>query len=46
MLKIDFKDVSFIRNGHPLLDNISWQVHEGQHWGILGLNGAGKSLLL
>ena len=46
MSKIDFKNVTFIRNKQKLLDNISWQVHDGQHWGILGLNGAGKSLLL
>ncbi|OTN76310.1 hypothetical protein A5886_001387 [Enterococcus sp. 8G7_MSG3316] len=46
MPKIDFKHLTFIRNEQPLLDDISWQVDEGQHWGILGLNGAGKSLLL
>lgn len=43
---IDFQNVDFIRNQQKLLTQINWQVKRGEHWGILGLNGAGKSLLL
>lgn len=38
--------LSFVRNQQPLLTDINWQVEENQNWAILGLNGAGKSLLL
>ncbi len=29
-----------------LLNNINWEVKKGQHWVVLGRNGAGKTLLL
>ena len=43
---LSFEDVSLIRNQLTLLQDINWQIKKGEHWGILGLNGAGKSLLL
>jgi iron complex transport system ATP-binding protein len=43
---INCTDVSFYRNEVPLLHNVNWQVEESENWAILGLNGAGKSLLL
>lgn len=43
---IDFQNVNFIRQEQKLLSQITWQVNKREHWGILGLNGAGKSLLL
>lgn len=43
---IDFQNVNFIRQEQKLLSQITWQVNKGEYWGILGLNGAGKSLLL
>ncbi|MGX7197908.1 ABC transporter ATP-binding protein [Enterococcus olivae] len=46
MAILTFEDVSFIRNRKALLDKINWQIQEGENWGILGLNGAGKTLLL
>ena len=30
----------------PLLADIDWAVERGQHWAVLGRNGAGKTLLL
>ena len=33
-------------NGETLLDNISFTLHEGEILGLIGQNGAGKSLLM
>ncbi|MGL5866825.1 MAG: ABC transporter ATP-binding protein [Dermatophilaceae bacterium] len=38
--------VSVIRNGTTILDDVSWEVEEGQRWVVLGPNGAGKTTLL
>ncbi|WP_440896895.1 ABC transporter ATP-binding protein [Amphibacillus sp. Q70] len=43
---IDLKDIGLIRKGKWILDQINWQVEEGEHWVLLGLNGAGKTALL
>lgn len=43
---INLKNVSYTRQGVTLLNQINWQVKKNEHWAILGLNGAGKSLLL
>lgn len=39
-------DVSFVRDGRPILDGINWSVDDSERWVILGPNGAGKSTLL
>lgn len=38
--------LSVIRDGSPLLRDVSWSVHTREHWVILGPNGSGKSSLL
>lgn len=43
---IDLHNVSYIRQGKTLLTKVNWTVKPKEHWAILGLNGAGKSLLL
>lgn len=43
---IEFAGVSVIRNGKRILDDIGWQVAEGDRWVVLGPNGAGKTTLL
>lgn len=45
-LIIELKGVSVIRNSKYLLKNVNWTIKEGEHWAILGLNGAGKTILL
>ena len=40
------KDVAVRMNGVTLLEGITWEVREGQHWLITGPNGSGKSTLL
>ncbi|OEU88733.1 iron ABC transporter ATP-binding protein [Streptomyces abyssalis] len=43
---LELVDVSVVRDGHALLDDVSWSVKEGERWIILGPNGAGKTTLL
>jgi iron complex transport system ATP-binding protein len=41
-----FAGVSVVRGGNSLLEDITWEVEEGERWVILGPNGAGKTTLL
>ena len=43
---LEFAGVSVVRGNTTLLDDITWEVEEGQRWVILGPNGAGKTTLL
>ncbi len=43
---LELVDVSVVRDGRALLDEVSWSVAEGERWVILGPNGAGKTTLL
>src|SRR6476469_3534075 len=38
--------VSVVRGATTILDDVSWEVEEGQRWVVLGPNGAGKTTLL
>lgn len=39
-------DVTYVREGKPILGGIDWQVEDHERWVILGPNGAGKTTLL
>ncbi|MDQ2755797.1 MAG: ABC transporter ATP-binding protein [Actinomycetota bacterium] len=41
-----FAGVCVVRGGSLLLDDINWEVEEGERWVVLGPNGAGKTTLL
>lgn len=41
-----FEHVQFVRQQAVLLEDINWQIKAGEDWAVLGLNGAGKSLML
>lgn len=41
-----FDDVSFVRNGRKILDQVNWVVDESERWAVLGSNGAGKTTAL
>lgn len=38
--------VTVRRDGTTMLDDLSWQVEEGERWVVLGHNGSGKTTLL
>lgn len=41
-----FRDVTYVRNGRPILDGVNWDVDDSERWVILGANGAGKTTML
>jgi len=43
---LDFKDVTLVRDGRPILSGINWTVSENERWVIVGPNGAGKTSIL
>lgn len=43
---LSFEQVQFIRQKNALLQDIDWCINSGEDWAVLGLNGAGKSLML
>lgn len=45
-LVLDLHVQAFTRDGTDILQDIRWQVMRGEHWAVLGANGAGKSSLL
>ncbi|MCX7823209.1 MAG: ATP-binding cassette domain-containing protein [Syntrophobacterales bacterium] len=43
---VEMKNVSLIRDGKPIIEDLSWYVEENVHWVIMGPNGSGKTTLL
>lgn len=43
---VELNQASYSLGGRPILRDISWRLEPGQHWGVLGANGAGKSTFL
>lgn len=43
---VRFSEVSFRREGRPILKAVDWTVRTGERWVLLGRNGSGKSTLL
>lgn len=43
---IEFAGVTVMRGGKRILDDVNWQVSDGERWVVLGPNGAGKTTLL
>ncbi|MGA4669791.1 ABC transporter ATP-binding protein [Propionibacteriaceae bacterium Y1923] len=43
---VELAGVDVVRGGAKLLDDITWQVAEGERWVVIGPNGAGKTTLM
>ena len=43
---IEIKDVTKSYGRHKVLQNVSFEIMEGELFGLLGPNGAGKSTLI
>lgn len=43
---IDVRGVTWKRDNKTILQQVDWQVKEGENWAVLGLNGSGKTTLL
>ena len=43
---LNYKNITFKRDGRKILKDINWKVCESENWALLGLNGSGKSTIL
>lgn len=46
MSVVNFHNVSVVRDGNLILDDVDWAVNDDERWVIIGPNGAGKTTLL
>lgn len=43
---LSLSHVTLVRDGKRILSDVSFTVRRGEHWAVIGKNGAGKSFLL
>ncbi|WP_462409318.1 ABC transporter ATP-binding protein [Neobacillus sp. Marseille-QA0830] len=43
---VHLENVSLVRNGKFILQDIHWTIQPGEHWVLFGLNGSGKTAIL
>ncbi|TLU99603.1 ATP-binding cassette domain-containing protein [Dyadobacter luticola] len=46
MPAVSLQDVSVRKYDSIVLSNISWDIHPGENWAIIGPNGSGKTVML
>lgn len=45
-IQIELGGVNVRRGDRVILDDIEWRIQSGEHWGVFGPNGCGKSTLM
>ncbi|MFM7095249.1 MAG: ABC transporter ATP-binding protein [Actinomycetota bacterium] len=43
---LELRNISLQRDTTVILDDVTWMVHPGEHWIVLGANGSGKTSLM
>lgn len=43
---VSLRNVSIVRDGTLILDDINWDIDAGEHWVLFGANGSGKTTLM
>jgi len=43
---VSLTNVSLVRDGRVILNDVTWTVRSGEHWALLGRNGSGKTTIL
>lgn len=43
---LELENVSLVRDGNWILQDINWKINRGENWVIFGLNGSGKTAIL
>jgi len=43
---LQLEDVSLVRDGKWILQNVNWEIAKGENWVLFGLNGSGKTAIL
>ncbi|HEX7011606.1 MAG TPA: ATP-binding cassette domain-containing protein [Steroidobacteraceae bacterium] len=43
---VRIRNANVYRDYRPVIRQLDWTIHKGEHWAVLGANGSGKSTLL
>ncbi|MEH7304316.1 ABC transporter ATP-binding protein [Neobacillus drentensis] len=43
---LQLENVSLLREGNWILQDVNWKINKGEHWVLFGLNGSGKTAIL
>src|SRR3954462_4092847 len=43
---LQLENVSLLREGNWILQNLNWKINRGENWALFGLNGSGKTAIL
>jgi iron complex transport system ATP-binding protein len=43
---LELTNVSLFRGDRVILEDLTWQVHRGDHWAVVGANASGKTMML
>jgi iron complex transport system ATP-binding protein len=43
---VDLRDVTVIKSGKRLIEDVSWRILPGERWVLFGANGSGKTTLM